>query len=163
MIRLSFRSWLENTDADHIYIPAGGKGLPRHEMPQISRQHFDDYFAYLGKHGAKVHRAAVRAGDLKPIQGEINQKMVRSIMGLGKGGFGKPVIVSADDFILDGHHRWLALLQTDPDAEMDAWKVETDMDTLLRLTKAYPNALYADINFGLTGGTATGTAPPKTW
>jgi hypothetical protein len=43
---------------------------------------------------------------VKATQGEFNLDKVRAI--INKKPVSNPVIVSRDNFILDGHHRWLA-------------------------------------------------------
>lgn len=46
---------------------------------------------------------------LVPTQSQFNDDKVKSIvMGLRSGGEQKPIIVSNDNFVIDGHHRWAA-------------------------------------------------------
>ena len=58
---------------------------------------------------------------------------------------GNSVIVSKDGHILDGHHRWAALLTVGPDREMDVQVIDMTMDELLAESASFPGVYKADI------------------
>ena len=60
-----------------------------------------------------------------------------------KGEAKKPVIASNDNFIIDGHHRWLVAWNTGDTLEV--FKVNIDADELLKLVKNFPKTTYKDI------------------
>jgi len=60
------------------------------------------------------------------------------------GGKSKPLISSADKYIIDGHHRWLAVLNSTPKAKMDVIEVNIPMKKLLALTVAFPKTTFKD-------------------
>ena len=61
--------------------------------------------------------------------------------------FRKPIIVSSDGYILDGHHRWGALVALDianggsGDIEMSVKEVQADAETLVKKTKEFTDDL----------------------
>lgn len=91
--------------------------------------------------------------DLKPIQEQIF--VVKAIkMGaetegnkeemnwLLKPGEKAPyTIVSKDNFILDGHHRWLGAYLVDPDTDMKCVKIDMTCQELLDLTNKFTGAI----------------------
>jgi len=55
----------------------------------------------------------------------------------------KPVIASQDNYIIDGHHRWLVAWNTKD--SLDVFKVNINADKLLKLVKDFPKTTYKDI------------------
>jgi hypothetical protein len=51
-----------------------------------------------------------------------------------------PIVISNDGHILDGHHRWAALLTLGPDMTMNAIKVDLPMHELLEKSFETPGA-----------------------
>lgn len=148
MTQFKFKQWLCEQES-HVYIPSGGLGVPRDKMPQVNAKDVPEYLSWLQEqHGVRSARERVRVSDLKPTQGEINTKKVSAMFGTGMETLGKPVIVSQDNYILDGHHRWLAILHADPNCNLDCYRVYTDMGHLLELTRHFPKAWSAGINYG---------------
>jgi len=50
-------------------------------------------------------------------------------------------ISSADDFIIDGHHRWLSGMLVDPEMEVNVLEVDLPIKKLLPLSAAYGDAI----------------------
>jgi len=157
MIELRFKQWLceqddkclgespwSFTSTESIYIPPGGKKIPRDKMPQIASTDVPEFLRWLEGKGVKSSKEKVRVDSLKPSQGEINIDKVRSL--IGKKEADKPSIVSDDDYILDGHHRWLAFLQEDPTTLMDCYRIQTGIDNLIRLGRDFPKSFKRDID-----------------
>ena len=98
--------------------------------------------------GVRTRNTKVPVGMLKATQSEIKATktygMADSYL---KGKFpniGDSVIVSRDGHILDGHHRWAALLTVDPSREMNVQVIDMDMDDLLSEAQAIPGVYKAD-------------------
>lgn len=82
----------------------------RHEMPQIKSKYFQDFLDWSSIRCTKM---VVDGTILKPTQVDINEDKVEEmkIRVINKDPDFKGVItVSADGYVLDGHHRWLALI-----------------------------------------------------
>jgi hypothetical protein len=88
-------------------------GVKRADMPQIHKNHYQEMFRYLKKHGAKLSKGKADPRTLKATQGEFSDAGIAKMMdksGNIKTGTSmrKPIIVSSDNYVMDGHHRWLA-------------------------------------------------------
>ena len=121
--------------------PKDTLGIKRAEMPQIATQDYPQFIDYLKDKGAKFSKATVDPRSLKAIQGEFSDQGVEKA--LNKRDIKKPCIVSSDNYIIDGHHRWLVALNTATD--IDIFRVDIPGKQLLQLVKDFPKTTYKDI------------------
>lgn len=133
-------------------VCVGNLGIPRSDMPQ-----FDDpakrFLQGLQEdRGISVENTSMPVGKLKATQREINARKVFGMLeSLERGSFPSirnHIIVSSDDYILDGHHRWATLLVNDPGNEMKVFKVDMPIYELLIAANASPgvtNRGFADL------------------
>ena len=137
----------ETIDEFHVKVPSEKEtmGIVRNKMPQIAASDYPEFFEYLREHGAKLSEKKISAEDLKPIQKEFAKAGVEKEIGR-LGGKPKPLISSSDRYIIDGHHRWLAVLNTTPKAKMNVIEVNMPMKKLLALTVAFPKTTFKDNN-----------------
>lgn len=127
------RKILEHIQEDAIPGIKDGKGVRRVDMPQISD--FDAFTKDLEANGTPmVEPKAYKASALTPIQKHFNQEKV-DLMKKEKSAQ-KPIIISSDHKIVDGHHRWMAAKQMDGDVH--ARKVDMKHDDLLDFLKDKP-------------------------
>lgn len=95
----------------------------------------------------KVTEFSESAKNLKPIQKQIYlDKCLSSTAQFGVEGtkaFLKKslMIKSKDNYIIDGHHRWMSALLIDPDLKMVGISIDLPIKELLPLTKSYGDAL----------------------
>ena len=116
----------------------------KHKMPQIHKKDYNEFIDYLKDNGAEFTKQTMPAKQLKATQGEFSDKGVeKQLMKYIKGEAKKPVIASNDNFIIDGHHRWLVAWNTGDTLEV--FKVNIDADELLKLVKNFPKTTYKDI------------------
>jgi hypothetical protein len=94
------------------------------------------------KQGVKVQEKEMKAGKLKATQAEIQAKKTIEFADSYLSGtfqsIGQQIVISKDGHILDGHHRWAALLTADPDAYMDVLEVDLTMKDMLDQADAFP-------------------------
>ena len=84
-------------------------GIKRDKMPQVKSKDYDELIKHLNKNGVRVTKKSVKASTLKATQKDFNvDKIVGAISKIKTIGTAKPLIVSSDNYIIDGHHRWLA-------------------------------------------------------
>lgn len=76
--------------------------IPRAEMPQIESKHIGDFL--LQNNVPNVIQYA-DTNTLYPTQSQFNPEKITNMSESAKM---KPILVSADNYVLDGHHRWLA-------------------------------------------------------
>ena len=120
------------------------KGLKRSQMPQIHKDDYNEFIDYLKDNGAEFTKQTMPAKQLKATQGEFSDKGVMKQIGKQMAGEPrKPVIASQDNFIIDGHHRWLVAWNIGD--TVDVFKVNIDADKLLELVKKFPKTTYKDI------------------
>jgi hypothetical protein len=139
--------------------PKDTLGVKREDMPQVHADHYPELFKYLGDHGAKMKTGAVPATSLRAVQSEFSDEGVEKMMN-NMGGPGttrkKPLIVSNDNYIIDGHHRWLASYNLEE--TIPIIKFSLPVAELLDLVRKFPHTTYKDIyteNMSITG-TETG-------
>lgn len=151
------KNWIENeksrrgikeaVELDEFKMKIPGEketmGIVRDKMPQVAEKDYPEFFKYLKENGAKLSKKKISAEDLKPIQKEFAKIGVEKSMAK-LGGKSKPLISSADKYIIDGHHRWLAVLNSTPKAKMDVIEVNMPMKKLLALTVAFPKTTFKD-------------------
>lgn len=100
------RDYLGTEVSESVGIDIPMKGvLRRITMPQIVD--VEAMLTHMRNAGVRVDTYEVSPADLIPTQSEFNKDKVLAIMQDPKG-LAKPIVISKDNFIIDGHHRWLA-------------------------------------------------------
>lgn len=113
-------------------------------MPQIPGDKIAEFLAWLESKGVQIRLGQKAVGGLKATQKDINSAKVEALRGSGVGG--PPILISADDYILDGHHRWAALLVEDPLLLIRVIKVNLPIKLLLEVGLEFPGSFSRDIN-----------------
>jgi Large polyvalent protein associated domain 38/ddrB-like ParB superfamily domain/ADP-Ribosyltransferase in polyvalent proteins/Large polyvalent protein-associated domain 1 len=127
--------WAEFTKA------AGALGVPRADMPQIKAEHRGALTQFLAARGI-THQAEtdLDAVPLRPTQAEFSTDKVKAAQEFEGGD--RAILISADSYVLDGHHQWLAnLAQGLP---IRAIRFDAPMADLLPLAREFPSAGVAD-------------------
>lgn len=98
---------VEFFDSNEIPNKEQSLGKRRVSLPQI---HTDDFISDLdASKSIPYHYDSTDPKSLIPTQSQFNDGKVKSIiMGVRSGNDQKPIIVSNDNYIVDGHHRWAA-------------------------------------------------------
>jgi len=79
----------------------------------------------LKDRGIIMVKDRVRPNDLKPSQHDFNHAKVDDIAKRIKPNIGKLMVISLDDYIVDGHHRWLAFKQAGyGNTKMTVWRIK---------------------------------------
>lgn len=151
---------------------SSNKGIPRKEMPQLKGKPVDgswgaknlakndkgeiDGEAAFKKHleskGVKMSKGSVPASELKATQNQlVGAKIAGMLQALKKDpkheGITAPIFVSKDGYILDGHHRWAAMVGLDmadgvkDPVKMDVVKVDMSIEDLVDETNKFSNKL----------------------
>jgi hypothetical protein len=81
-------------------------GIPRCDMPQIQNEDREGLIKFLASRGISSSTEQINPGMLKPTQSEYSPDKVAKAT--EHEGQDRPLIVSADGHILDGHHQWMA-------------------------------------------------------
>jgi len=142
-----------------------GLGLSRADLPQVKSGDMDNFREWLQEQGVESFKSSMEVGELNPIQKEINLEKIQSMMEKHAAGeidlvTGKPVMVTEDEYIIDGHHRWFALRELDETNEMETINIKLPVKKLLKIVKDYPKVSYKTTQMegaqwgGFTGGAA---------
>jgi HK97 family phage prohead protease/HK97 family phage major capsid protein len=103
-------------------------GIPRVEMPVIKASKTKEFIKYLKSQGYEVENGREEARNLRASQNEISgEKVAAAMKRIKEEGFYKRLVVSKDDYILDGHHTWAGQLARDAkdgDLENDGREVK---------------------------------------
>ena len=120
-------------------------GIKRDKMPQVRSKDYDELIAHLKKNGVSVQKKSVKATKLKATQSDFNvDKIVDKISNIKTLGKAKPLIVSSDNYIIDGHHRWLAAKNVG--GSIDVMQSNVKVKELLKHVYSFPKTFTKGIN-----------------
>lgn len=85
---------------------SGSLNIPRAEMPQVKAEHRDAMTRFMNARGVQHQSEEVPSDSLKPTQAEFSPAKVKKAIGFDGGD--RSILVSSDNYVLDGHHQWLA-------------------------------------------------------
>lgn len=128
-----------------VILPAGNLGIMRSQMPQIDGPHQGAFIAWLKSKGVESKRMKAQVSNLMLTQNEINKTKVFKLMQLYRGGSiakWAPVIISKDGFVIDGSHRFVAVLNVDKYAMIDVIRVDMTAVQLVQLAQQFPQVKY---------------------
>ena len=125
--------------------PKDTLGVKRKEMPQVKSDDYKEFIAYLQNNGAKFTKETIPARDLKAMQKEFSDEgiMKQLMKNIEQGPNRKAVIASSDDYIMDGHHRWLVAINTGTD--LNVFRVNLPAYELYDLVNKFEKTYYKDI------------------
>ena len=117
-------------------------GKLRKDMPQIKKQDYEEFMDYLKSNGAKFRKETVPASELKAMQSEFSDKGIIKQLekNIDQGINSKAIIISDDDYVLDGHHRWIVAMNTGND--LDVYRINIPAHKLFDLTKGFEKTYY---------------------
>ena len=153
-----FKERLEKGMLD-VVKPFTNKDKPFPEF--LTGKNAKEFFGYGLKDGLvdddkiKVKKEMVAAKDLKPIQQEVYMdKSFINLVKFGKGASKKflgttSMIISKDNYIIDGHHRLSQSIFIDPGMKLSCVRVDLPIDTLLKISLAYGDAIGNERNESL--------------
>lgn len=121
--------------------PGIGVSISRDKMPQIPTDSIHDFIQFAKERGVGVVDGFVTADELSPTQGEFRQSRVD---GLPDHALSLPILVSADDYILDGTHRWVKHWQLDSSKQIPILRLKLPLYDALDLIREFPDAKYAE-------------------
>lgn len=123
-------------------------GIPRNQMPQVPSDAKKEFVLAMEQRGAKATRGVADPKKLHPIQAEISASKASKIaLSLEKRGIGSSdesrIIISKDNYVIDGHHRWAAVSLmsfSSPDVRLPVIKIDMNHKDLIDATSAWNEA-----------------------
>lgn len=116
-----------NFKPKNIFTPKESLGLNRSEMPQIRGEFLPLLFDKLDNDRIRYKNIRVMPNTLNPSQNEINIDNANNLD--MDSVYLKKAIVSNDNFIIDGHHRWYYCLVND--IPIDITKIDLPIEEAL--------------------------------
>jgi hypothetical protein len=142
-----FDSLIREDDLRLIRLPDGLQ-IPRKEMPQIKSHDLSDFRKWLEDKGISSEETKANVKELKPTQSAVNGVSIEQNFKnqpIEQLAFEKPIMVSQDNYILDGHHRWYALKERRPNSQISIVAIDIPVKQLLGLMRKYPKVEFRDI------------------
>ena len=124
----------------------GNLGIPRNQMPQITGEARRDYVKKKEEQGTKIHLSSVSADKLIPTQNELNgQQVDEMISSFVKGTFDpcNKEILTAREYVVDGHHRWAACRLIN--GVQKVITIDDSIDNVLAELRVLPGVGHKDI------------------
>jgi hypothetical protein len=144
---ISFKRYLQETA---LALPAKGQtlGMVRRTMPQVSSGDVQDFIAFAKTNKVSTTKQTVAASRLKATQSQFNRDKIQAFVDAIDSGTYKtrPVLISADNYVVDGHHRWLAHRHTGMPVEVIRFDLEAKQ--LIDLMHEYPKSYTKKLNEG---------------
>ena len=120
-------------------------GIPRDKMPQVKSKDYPELVAFLKSNGIRMTERKVKAKDLKATQSNFNvDKITQAVAKYKTLAQAKPIIVSSDGFVIDGHHRWLGAVNVGGDISIMQASVKAK--ELLDAINQFPKTFNKNIN-----------------
>lgn len=116
--------------------------IDRKQMPQISAKNVADCLVYLKNNGISNKKEVVPAGKIIPMQ-RINQMKVETLKGSPEN-LNKPVLVTKDYELVDGHHRWAA--NRDLGNNQNVIKLNASFDEVFDALSKYDKVFHKDMH-----------------
>jgi hypothetical protein len=126
-----------------VYVPQTSLNMTREQMPQITAANTMEFIDWLEGQGITVQFLSMPVALLRCAQGndQVDPKKVSALQN-SQTISTKPFIVSKDNYVFDGHHRWLALLNRDPHYSVDTYRVNLPIKDLLAMAGKFGKAMY---------------------
>lgn len=116
-----------------------GQTFDRQIMPQI--EDIDAFKRYVESQNIKTHKKMIEPSDLKSSQQNYDKDKVQSLI---DNPSNKMIVVSNDDHVMDGHHRWLA--NQEMNRKCLALRVDLPILELIKTAKDYNNQLNEEFH-----------------
>ncbi|MDP1931891.1 MAG: LPD38 domain-containing protein [Gammaproteobacteria bacterium] len=112
----------------------GTLNVPRETMPQIKAEHRGAMVNFLKGRFISSEKESVPANTLKPTQTEFSPAKVKQALEYEGGN--RSILVSSDNYVVDGHHQWLASL----DGDIQVIRIDAPIKEILEVIREFPSA-----------------------
>lgn len=120
--------------------PGIGVEIPREQMPQIRKEDRGGFINWCFNEGVPCYGERRSANELSPTQAKYRQERVDNIPHEALDS--EPIIISKDDYILDGTHRWVKAWQQHPERELPVLRMDLPLHDALAVMRRYPGAKF---------------------
>ena len=139
---------LIKVDVPWVKLGRESLGLTRNQAPQVPATMKQKFLSDMEARGVKIYREEVSASPLTPTQTEISGRAAGQIMRRMEAGQDRfaddfdagAVIISADNYVIDGHHRWAGQVASEmagSTSRMRALRVGLNAKELIGVIRAW--------------------------
>jgi hypothetical protein len=118
-------------------------GKRRYAMPQITSENIPHFKDWLKENGIKFSTVKIKPDSLTATQKEFNIKKIEHLM--ASDNHKGIIMTSSDDYILDGHHRWLATILNEK-SSLEVLRINLPLNKLIKTISDYSNIEKKRIN-----------------
>lgn len=115
---------------------ATGLNRLREELPQFdSIEDVDSFASFCKSTGTRVSKKVRKAYELNPSQNHVDSdKIIDIVQNYAQSSppVIQPIVIDKDGYIIDGHHRWAALMYMNPNMEIPVYQFNVKVNRLLR-------------------------------
>lgn len=147
--------FVEDMTPGQIYVPSNSHmPLSRGVMPQIKSADVQAFRAFMARNGIRSSFESVPVDSLSATQAEFSKQKIKRLIDTNSPSLGLMIMISGDDYVLDGHHRWLANYNINPHGMQKVLRFHAPMKRLILVAKTFPGVTYKglDENVELTEG-----------
>ena len=121
-------------------------GILRKDMPQITKKNYNHFLSWLRKRNISFRNITVNPASLKSSQAEFSDVGIEAkIDDISNNNNKFPPLISKNYYIIDGHHRWLAALNTK--SVLYVTQIDVNAKKLLALIiDEYPRTKFKNID-----------------
>lgn len=117
--------------------------LPRNKAGKVDIS--NEFIAELESKGVRVIQEKVKASHLRASQSEIDGARVAELVKAAESGEKdlrkRPIFVTKDNYVVDGHHHWAALIgvgaKADKDLKVPVYRLDTDIGTAIAMANKF--------------------------
>lgn len=147
--------FVEDMTPGQIYVPPNSHmPLSRGVMPQIKSADVQAFRAFMARNGIRSSFESVPVDSLSATQAEFSKQKIKRLIDTNSPSLGLMIMISGDDYVLDGHHRWLANYNINPHGMQKVLRFHAPMKRLILVAKTFSGVTYKglDENVELTEG-----------
>jgi len=134
---------LEERVGLHRPHPSTTLDFSRDSMPQIKTDDYPELLQFMKMNGVAIKKTSVLARTLKPVQSEYSDDKVDM-----DSTIYVPLLISNDNYIVDGHHRWLAAMNQSPNRTVPVFQFGLPIEKLIEVLMDFPKIIFKDIYEG---------------
>lgn len=102
----------------------------REELPQL--KNLEGFIDFCCSTGTRVIKRNMIARNLNPAQNVVDfDKVVNIVQDYTKSNVIEPIAIDKDNYIIDGHHRWSALMYINPNTEIPVYQFNIKLKNLI--------------------------------
>lgn len=116
--------------------------IHRDQLPQIPANKIREFMKFCENKGVSVEQCALPPSHIHPLQGEFNREKVDSMKGKANGEWKSILVANPREepesgnvqvIVLDGHHRYIAQKELNPDKNINCIWFHCPIKELVRL------------------------------